>query len=85
MRNVEEILDSAVKKLNENNMDFSLLTEIEMDFFSFTMAYETMVNQLEEDRSVTTKLKCEGKMKWLKSSMKTKYPEYSEQIESYRK
>lgn len=85
MKNVEEILNSAVEKLNNNNMDFSLLTEDEMDFFSFTVTYETLVNQLEEDKSVSTRVKCEGKMQWLKTTMIKKYPEYKEQIENYRK
>lgn len=84
MKYVEEILNSAVKKLNDNNMNFLLLTEEEKDFFSFTFAYETMVNCLEEDKSISNKIKCEGKMKWLKTTMINKYPEFKEQIENYR-
>lgn len=85
MKTIENILDSAVEKLKNNDMDMSLLDNEEKDFISFITAYETLVNQLEEDSSISNKIKCEGKMIWLKTVISEKYPQYKTEINNYRK
>ena len=82
---LEQFINQISEKFKNSKNDFESLSILEQDIFSFAITYEILLNSLNENLSISDEIKCKGKMAWLKSSLSTKYPEYANQIQNYKK
>ena len=83
MSKLTDEINFAVEQIKKDKKNIEKISDFHKDIVSFALAYETLLNQLKEDDTITNKIKCEGKMVWLKTALAKKYPYFSEEINNY--